>query len=102
MKEVVKTTTGSLVRSLGILDHCGDYAGRFQDEAFDIFQEAWDIEIAEPDEDEWMDIMYDRDGNVYAIDAEGELTCQNADCYYIQLDRADCPEAFNEMEKRNG
>lgn len=101
MKEVIKTTTGELSRRM-ILNHCGDYAGRFQDEAFDIFQEAWDTEIAELDEDEWMDIMFDGAGNVYAVDAEGELTCQNADCYIIQLGREDCPEAFNEMEKRNG
>ena len=94
MKNLIETTTGTLANQM-ILEHCGDYAGKFQDEAFSIFQELWDAELNSWDGNKWMDIMFDRDGNVYAIWAEDSLTCQNAWCFYIQLDREDCPEAFS-------
>lgn len=41
MKNLISTTTGAVSAQM-ILDHCGDYAGKFQDEAFAIFQELWD------------------------------------------------------------
>lgn len=99
MKTLIETTTGT-VSSQMILNHCGDYAGKFQDEAYAIIQELWDSEINSWDANQWMDIMYDRNGNVYAIWAEDSLACQNAWCYYIQLDREDCPEAFAGMEEK--
>lgn len=99
MKNLIETTTGTISSQM-ILDHCGDYAGEFQDKAFEIFQEIWDSEINSWDENKWMDIMYDRSGNVYAIWAEDSLTCQNAWCFYIQLDEGDCPEAFASMREK--
>ena len=99
MKNLIETTTGTISSQM-ILDHCGDYAGKFQYEAFAIFQELWDSEINYWDGNQWMDIMFDRDGDVYAIWAEDALTCQNAWCFYIQLDREDCPKAFAEMDEK--
>lgn len=99
MKNLIETTTGQLSSQM-ILNHCGDYAGRFQDQAYEIFQEIWDSEINSWDTNQWMDIMYDRDGNVYAIWAEDALTCQDAWCFYIQLDREDCEEAFENLEEK--
>lgn len=98
MKSLIETTTGTIASQM-ILNHCGDYPGKFQDEAYAIFQELWDSEINSFDKNQWMDIMYDRDG-VYALWAEDALTCQNAWCYYVQLDREDCPKAFAEMEEK--
>ena len=94
MKTLITTTTGTISSQM-ILDHCGDYAGRFQDEAYDLLSEVTDL----PDfnENQWCDIMFDRDGDVYAIWAEDSLTCQNAEAKYIQLDREDCEEAFAAM-----
>lgn len=99
MKNLIETTTGA-VSSQMILNHCGDYAGKFQDTAYEIFQKIWDAEINSWDNNKWMDIMYDRDGRVYAIWAEDALTCQNAWCYYIELDEEDCPEAFAGMREK--
>lgn len=98
MKTLIETTTGALANQM-ILSHCGDYAGKFHDEAFEIFQELWDSELNSWDGREWMDIMFDRKGNVYAIYAEDSLTCQDAWCYYVELDREDCERAFEEMEE---
>jgi hypothetical protein len=99
MKNLIETTTGNLSSQM-ILNHCGDFAGKFQSEAFEIFQEIWDSELNSWDLNQWMDIMFDRDGNVYAVYAEDSLTCPNAWCFYIQLDREDCPRAFEEMEEK--
>ena len=98
MKTLIETTTGT-VSSQMILDHCGDYAGRFQDEAVDIFRNNFDSEFF-LENSEWADIMYDRKGNVYAVWAEDALTCQNAHCLYVQLDIEDCPEAFSGMQEK--
>lgn len=109
MKNLTSTTTGTISSQM-ILDHCGDYAGKFQDEAFDIFakvsgRSSFDMttelcERAEHEPNSWADIMYDRRGNVYAIWAEDSLTCQNADAMYIQIDREDCEAAFVGMEEK--
>lgn len=99
MKTLIETTTGALSSQM-ILNHCGDHAGKFQDKAYEIFQELWDSEINAWDGSQWMDIMYDQNGNVYAIWAEDSLTCQNAWCFYIQLDKDDCEQAFSEMKEK--
>ena len=96
MKTLIETTTGTISSQM-ILEHCGDYAGKFQDQAFDLLSTVTDL----PDkENQWCDIMYDRKGNVYAVWAEDALTCYNADAKYIQLDREDCEEAFKGMEEK--
>ena len=92
MKTVITTTTG-VISSNMILQHCGDYAGRFIDEAIDILSEL--INMPEFGENHWADIMHDRDGKVYAICAEDALTCQNAECIYVEIEESDCPEAFS-------
>lgn len=95
MKNLIETTTGA-ISSRMILDSCGDYAGKYQDKAFDLLSQVTDLPQFE--ENQWCDILFDRYGDVYAIWAEDELTCYNADAKYIQLDREDCPEAFAEMD----
>ena len=97
MKTLIETTTCTISSQM-ILDHCGDYAGKFQDEAFDLLSKVTDL--PEFEENQWCDIMFDRDGDVYAIWAEDSLTCYNAEAKYIQLDREDCPKAFAEMDKK--
>ena len=37
MKTINETTTGSLFNHTGILNHAGDFAGKYQEQAFDIF-----------------------------------------------------------------
>lgn len=97
MKNLIETTTGTLANQM-ILTHCGDYAGEFQQEAFDLLNEVEDIKDFEGNE--WCDIMFDREGNVYAIWAEDALTCWNADAKYIELEKEDCPNAFAGMEEK--
>jgi len=97
MKNLIETTTGTISSQM-ILDHCGDYAGKFQNEAFDLLSKVTDL--PEFENNRWADIMFDRFGNVYAIWAEDALHCFNADTKCIQLDREDCPKAFEEMEEK--
>jgi hypothetical protein len=98
MKTLIETTTGTISNRM-ILDHCGDYAGKYIDQAFDLLSKV--IVLPEFSDNMWADIMYDRDGNVFAIWAEDSLTCQNAYAKYIQLDIEDCPEAFEAMNGKN-
>lgn len=97
MKTLFESTTGTISSQM-ILDHCGDYAGKFQEEAFDLLSQVCDL--PEFDGNQWCDIMFDSDGDVYAIWAEDSLTCWNADAKYIQLDREDCEKAFAGMEEK--
>lgn len=98
MGTITKTTTGSLC--LMALNHCGDYAGKFMEHAYDILSQG--IDLPKIEINNWFDIMYDRNGNVYAIWAEKPLCYFEADAIYVQLDYRDCPEAFEGMdEKRN-
>ena len=97
MKTLNETTTGTISKQM-ILNHCGDYAGKFQDEAYELLSKVTDL--PEFEENQWCDIMFDRDGNVYAIWAEDFLTCFNAEAKYIQLDSEDCEKAFAEMNEK--
>ena len=99
MNNLIETTTGAISSQM-ILTHCGDYAGKFSDTAFEIFESIWEAPLANLEENQWMDIMYDRSGKVYAIWAEDALTCQNAWCYYVELGEEDCPEAFVGMREK--
>lgn len=97
MNAINETTTGSLFNHTGILNHAGDYAGKYQQEAFDILVSAgFEKELLE--DNEWLDIMHDNNGNCYAVYAEDELTCQNADCKYIKIEESDCEQAYNEAQ----
>ena len=99
MKNLIETTTGILASQM-TLTHCGDYAGKFSDSAFDIFESIWESPLADLEDEQWMDIMFDAKGNVYAVWAEDSLTCQNAWCYYVELEKEDCPKAFEEAEEK--
>jgi hypothetical protein len=94
MKTLIETTAGTITSQM-ILANCGDHGGWFQDKAFDLLSRVTTLPDFEMNN--WADIMYDREGNVYAIWAEDALTCYNADAKYIQLDETDCPEAFAGM-----
>lgn len=96
MKKIIETTTGSLSNQM-ILDHCGDFAGKFQNEAYELLSKV--CELPEFENNNWADIMFDENGILYAILAEDSLTCYNAWCYYVELEKKDCPKAFNEMKK---
>jgi len=98
MKTLIETTTAAIASQM-ILDHCGNYAGEFQDEAYGLLNQVTDL--PEFENEEWADIMYDREGNVYAIYADGELT-SNSKAIYIELDREDCERAFEGMELKLG
>lgn len=84
-------TTGELANLL--LSHCGDYAGKFQDEAYKLLSCSGELMG-----NEWADIMFDRQRKVYAVWAEDALTCFNAKTKYMELRQSDCPKAFKEME----
>lgn len=95
MKTYNETTTNFLA---GKFEHCG-YAGEFSQEAFDIVNAECEEDIVMTDET-WSDIMYDKDtGEVIALITEGELT-SDSDCYYVYLDREDCPPAFDGRDEK--
>jgi len=94
MKKLQTTTTGSFFNHTGILTHAGDYAGKFSTEAHEIIMQGDEFMYGP---DGWSDIMFNEsNGKVYAVLAKGELTCQNAEVYYAELDKEDCPKAFDE------
>lgn len=97
MNKIIRTTTGTLSNQM-ILNHCGDYAGKFQDSAIDLLDQHCDLPKFEFNH--WADIMYDNKGNVFAIWAEDSLTCLDADVVYLQLNLCDCPQAFKEMNEK--
>lgn len=99
MKNLQHTTTGSIFNHTGILNHCGDYAGKFQDQAFEIIDSVYEDELSFIN-NQWCDIMYNNKGQVFAIFATDSLTCSDADCIYVELDRVDCEEAFAGMEEK--
>lgn len=93
MIKIIETTTGSLFNHTGILSHAGDFAGKYQQEAFDILFKGDDVMW---NMDSWSDIMHDKNGKCYAVFAKGELTCQNAECFYAELEDSDCEDAVKE------
>lgn len=95
MKNLNETTTGNLFNSVGILKEAGDYAGKYQDEAYRLINELESIEL---EKDSWCDILHDSKGKCYAIYAEGELTCQNAKCLFVELGSEDCQTAYDEAQ----
>lgn len=68
------------------LEPFGDYAGEYQNEAYDFFEENYP-EVIEglSNENAWCDVMTDSGGKTYAVMAEDSLTC-------------DCNVAFVEVE----
>jgi len=97
MKILNETTTGDVSNQM-ILNHCGDYAGKFQDESYELLSKV--TYLPEFINNHWADIMFDKKGNVYAIWAKDSLTCHNVEAKYIQLDNADCEKAFAEMNEK--
>lgn len=96
MKKVATTTTGHMS---GKLNHCGDYAGEFMNEAYDIINGIMELEPLEGNQ--WADIMYfSISGEVVAVLADDALTCHDAELIYVYLDREDCPRAFAGMEEK--
>ena len=91
MKNVILKTAGNIKK---ILNHCGDM-GEYYEQAISLLAKG-EFE-AENEVNNWADIMYDRQGTVYAIWAEDELDCTNAQVAYVQLDEEDAPEAFAKM-----
>ena len=98
MKNLFTTTTGDIASQM-ILDHAGDYAGKYQHEAFELLNQVTDV--PEFEGHHWADIMFDQTGRVYAVWAEDALTCQSADAVYVELEYDDCPSAFNDMKNKN-
>lgn len=97
MKNLQYTTTGSLFNHTGILSHAGDYAGKYQDRAFELIDSVYDDELSFIN-NQWCDIMHDNDGKCYAVFATDALTCQNAECIYVELEQPDCEDAFDEAK----
>jgi hypothetical protein len=96
MKSIIKTTTGVLP-SRGVLYHCGDYAGKFQNEAIDLL---FTIDsLPEWQENAWADIMCNKHGSVFAIYAEDTITSSDAVCFFAELEYDDCPDAFEAMKQ---
>ncbi len=96
MKTLNETTTGQLLNELGILSQAGEYAGEYQQEAFNLISEL--ETLSEFEGDVWADIMHDTEGNCFAVYAEGALTCQNERCLYVQVDREDCKSAYDNAQ----
>lgn len=98
MKTLIETTTGFLASQM-ILDNCGEYAGEYQDEAFEIIDSVYEDELSFIT-NQWCDIMYDQNHKVYAIFATDALTCWNAEVLYVELEESDCPKAFENMRTK--
>ena len=98
MKNLTETRTSDINRMN--MKPCGDYAGKFMYEAYNLLNEVTDIpdssEIEDFESEWWMDIMFDKDQNVYAVFAEGALTSDSR-AIYIELEQEDCPAAFEAM-----
>lgn len=95
MKTINETTTGSLFNHTGILQAAGDYAGKYQQEAFDLIMDGDEFMWTE---ETWADIMHDNKGRCYAVIAKGELTSQESECYYAEIEASDCEDAYNEAQ----
>ncbi len=98
MNTLQKTTTGSLFNHTGILTAAGDYAGKFSQEANDILMDGDEFMYGP---DGWSDIMInERTGKMYAVLAKGELTCQNAEVFYSEIEESQCCKAFAEAKEK--
>jgi hypothetical protein len=96
MKTLNETKTGQLFNELGILSQAGEYAGEYQQEAFNLISEL--ETLPEFEGNMWADIMHNNKGNCYAVYAEDALTCQDARCLYVQVDREDCKSAYDNAQ----
>jgi hypothetical protein len=94
MKSLIETTTGH-ISSRMILEPCGDCAGKFQDEAFELISKK--TELTPLEANQWCDIMYDARGNIFAVWADDSLICHNADVKLVQLDVIDVNKALEKM-----
>ena len=94
MGTIQETSTNQLFNLTDVLTHAGDYAGKYQQEAFDLLMQGDDFMWTE---DAWADIMHDNKGNCYAIIAKGELT-SDSDCYFANISKEDCISAYNEAQ----
>lgn len=90
MKTLNYTNTGSLFMHVGILTHVGDYAGKYMQEAIELIIEA-KIECDDTNcvptncPGMWADIMMNSSGEVFAVWADGELTCGQNHCEYVKI-----------------
>ena len=97
MKNVYQTKSNFLS---GKIEPCGNYAGEFSQEAFDLINAECETKDIEMSAEMWSDIMYLKaTGEVIAIVAEGELT-SNSNCVYVYLDYSDCPAAFDGRDEK--
>ena len=93
MKAYQTTTTGTTAM---LLQHCGDYAGKYQVEALDLLDNEEGLAG-----NEWADIMYDtRTHMVYAVWANDSLDSFNGELRYLRLEEEDCPAAFAGMREQ--
>lgn len=98
MKTLNYTTTGSLFNHTGILNYAGGYAGKYQEEAYGILEQDEDFKESRFTTGNWADIMHNIHGTCYAVFAEDSLTCQNAQCIYVEIERLDCEQAYDEAQ----
>ena len=97
---LIETTTGAVANQMR-LTHCGDFAGKFQNEAYEIIQAYYEYELNSWDANQWTDIMFDEITNkVYAVYAEDCMTCFNAVLYYVEIDEKQCIKAFEGMREK--
>ena len=93
MKNYQATTTGAMGMKL---QSCGDYAGKFQEEALRLLDIKEELKGKE-----WADIMYDRSTNiVYAVWADDELTSFDKKLHCLRLKYDLCPDAFDGMKEQ--
>lgn len=101
MKTINYTTTGSLFNHTGILTHAGDYAGKYQEEAIELINqakiEAEDTNFPPENAPEfWADIMMNEGtGVLYAVWADGPLTSYSH-CEYVEINENDCERAYKD------
>jgi hypothetical protein len=96
MKHLTTTTPGNLFNLEGRLIEVDDHSGTFWEKAYSILDSVSDRENEiESSETHWSDIMVNpKNGRIYAIWATDELTTTHGLLQYIELDKEDCPEAF--------
>ena len=93
MKIYETTTTGTSGMKL---NHCGDYAGKYWEDALELLGITEELK-----DNEWADIMYDSHTHmVYAVWADDSLVSFNGELRYLRLEAEDCPAAFDGMREQ--
>lgn len=93
-------TTYTQPVDLATLTHCGDYAGKFQSETYDIITQEEALPPLDEEPLQWTDIMYSNNGKVYAVWSTDEVTTFHGKTIKIEIEKEDYPKHLKKCKKR--